>query len=516
MRKHTDRPPPFSPQGQLHDLAKSRFLANVSHELRTPLNAIMGFMDLLVETELDARQRHYVELSKEAAVTLLSLVEDLLDAGRIEAGYLPLKPHPFSLRQLITSVVAMYQPLADQKGLFLHSHIDSEVSEWWFGDGGRIRQVFTNLVHNALKFTPQGGVDILISLAPRGGFCFEVRDTGIGVRAEDRERIFEPFTQVDDSASRQFGGTGLGLSISKQLVHLMGGEIGVTSRPGQGSVFRGVLPLQEVVAEGDGEKGEPQETDMGLLSGKVLVVEDNRLNQALLSEMLKRLGCEVEVVGNGRESLERWEENSYDLILMDCQLPGMDGYQVVNHMRAKESPRGRRPVPIVALTADASKGVQERCREAGMVACLHKPVTIEDLYACLKIWLGKAPPNIHDKSVVERRQNPAILNLSAWRQIEKLSAEQDGLLLQRVLKLYREEGAQRLTTIGQALAAGDRAAIARAVHGFRSSCVHVGAEDLAQGLALLEQSPEKANKLVLAALWAGYRCVCCLLGAEIR
>lgn len=501
---------------QTPDLVKSRFLANVSHELRTPLNAIMGFMELLAETELDTRQRHYVELSKEAAVTLLSLVEDLLDSGKIDAGYLTLKPHPFSLRQLITSVVAMYQPLAEQKGLFLHSRIDSEVSEWWYGDEGRIRQVFSNLVHNALKFTPEGGVDIAISLAPRGGIYFEVHDTGIGVRAEDRERIFEAFTQVDDSTSRQFGGTGLGLSISRQLVQLMGGEIGVTSRLGQGSVFWGILPLDGVIAEEGAEEGEPRETAKEPLSGKVLVVEDNRLNQALLSEMLKRLGCEVEVVGNGREGLERWEKNSYDLILMDCQLPGMDGYRVVSHIKAKEALRGRRPVPVVALTADASQGVQERCLEAGMVACLHKPVSIEDLFVCLKVWLGKDQAGIQGKSVVEKRQNPAILNLSAWNQIEKLGTEQDGLLLQRVLKLYREEGAQRLTTIGQALAAGDRAAIARAVHGFRSSCVHVGAEELAQALALLEQSPEKANKPALAALWAGYRRVCCLLGTEIR
>ncbi len=313
--------PPPADQTQTANQAKTRFLANVSHELRTPLNAIMGFMEILAETDLDAQQRYYVDLSKEAAMALLQLIEDLLDSGKIEAGYLELKPCHFRVRRLIGTVLAMHQPLAEQKGLFLRSNVEASVAEWWYGDEGRIRQVLSNLVHNSLKFTHTGGVEVVVTCEEGQGLRFEVRDTGIGLQAEDSERIFEAFTQVDDAASRHYGGTGLGLSICRQLVQLMGGEINVVSQPGQGSVFWILLPLQQ--------SGPPEQMTlpadgrvrMGQLHGRVLVVEDNRLNQALLSEMLKSLGCEVDVVANGKQALHIWQARQFDLILMDCLLP---------------------------------------------------------------------------------------------------------------------------------------------------------------------------------------------------
>lgn len=497
------------------NLAKTRFLANVSHELRTPLNAIMGFMELLAESDLDARQRHYVDLSKDAASTLLQLIEDLLDAGRMEAGYLELKSGKFRIHSLVQTVLSLHRPLAEQKGLCLRFHIDSRLPAWWLGDEGRIRQIFSNLVHNALKFTETGGVDVKIALAENGNLRFEVRDTGIGLKAENCAWIFDPFTQVEEGSTRHYGGTGLGLSICKQLVNLMGGEIGVISQPGQGSTFWTVLPLKPVDPPAEAEGSVESQATLGSLHGKVLVVEDNPLNQALLSEMLKRIGCRVEVVSSGEEALDRWERSRFDLVLMDCQLPGMDGYQITARLKQQDARRGKDTPPIVALTADVSEGVRERCLQSGMSACLHKPATIQDLFVCLKSFLVEGREQVTGPCVVEKRQSPAMFNAAAWRQLEQLTENQDRQLLRQVLSLFRRQGRQWMRILTQAFEDGDERAIVRTAHRFRSSCVHLGAEALAQGLLVLENAPGKADARLLAVLRAGFRQACCLLGAEV-
>ncbi len=500
-------------QASTANLAKTRFLANVSHELRTPLNAIMGFMELLANSDLNSTQRHYVELSRDAASALLNLIEDLLDSGRIEAGYLELKPKEFQVQRLIRTVLAMHQPLAERKGLYLRSRIDSQVAEWWFGDEGRIRQVLSNLVHNALKFTESGGVDVEVSLAEGCGLRFEVRDTGIGLKPEDCSRIFEAFTQLDEGSSRHYGGTGLGLSICRQLVQLMGGEIHVISQPGQGSIFWTELSLEPTNPPATDESSVIQSSP-ARLHGRVLVVEDNPLNQALLSEMLKSLGCQVEVVADGEEALKRWRARPFELILMDCQLPGMDGYQIATQIKQQGIVLERAIPPIVALTADVSVGIRERCQQAGMLACLHKPVTVQDLYACLQTWLGNRPAQTASGGQVLGRQTHALFNATAWQQLEKLSGNRDRQLLPKVLSLFRDQGRQCLQTLAQAVAGGDEDSITRLAHSFRSSCVHIGAEELAQWLLCLENSPRQADASLLALLRAGFRRVCCLVGAE--
>ncbi len=497
------------------NLAKTRFLANVSHELRTPLNAIMGFMELLAESELDARQRHYVDLSKDAASTLLQLIEDLLDAGRMEAGYLELKSGRFRLHSLIRTVLSLHRPLAEQKGLFLRSHIDSRVPAWWLGDEGRIRQILSNLVHNALKFTETGGVDVMISIAENGNLRFEVRDTGIGLRAEHCTWIFDPFTQVEEASTRHYGGSGLGLSICKQLVNLMGGKIGVISQPGQGSTFWTLLPLNPAGPSPEVDRSAGSRARIGSLHGRVLVVEDNPLNQALLSEMLKCIGCQVEVVSSGEEALDRWERSRFDLVLMDCQLPGMDGCQITARLKQQDARRGKDTPPIVALTADVSEGVRERCLQAGMSACLHKPVTIQDLFDCLETWLTDGRGQVTRPCVVEKRHSAAMFDAAAWRQLEQLTENQERQLLRQVLSLFRRQGRQWMRVLAQALEDGDERAIARTAHKFRSSCVHLGAEALAQGLLMLENTPRQADARFLAVLRAEFRRACCLLGAEV-
>jgi len=489
-------------KAQAANEAKSRFLANVSHELRTPLNAILGFLALLAATELDSRQRHYVRLSTEAAQSLLRLIEDLLDFGRIEAGRIELKPRRFEVTRLVASVVALHRHLAQVKGLALRWRVVPGTSRWWCGDEDRIRQILSNLVHNALKFTEEGHVDIQVAEAESGWLVFEVRDTGIGLPDEARDRIFEAFTQLDDTASRSYGGTGLGLSICRQLVRAMGGRIEVESAVGEGSRFRITLPLEK--AEAPERPSEPASVDPRPgVCGRVLLVEDNRLNRALLAEMLKQLGCEVVAVTCAEEALRRWDDERFDLALLDCQMPDMDGYQLARRLRSR-----RTDVPIVAVTADVSDGSRRRCREAGMVDCLHKPVSIEALRTCLASRLPVDRPMEEETGWRSECFDPAPLG-----QIAQLEQDQAAGLLARLARLFQEQGRQWLTVLERNVTGGDLAAIRRAAHAFLSACSHLGVRDLAYHLSQIEDSPHRLDRKRMALLWAGYRRVCCLLGS---
>jgi len=490
-------------KAQAANEAKSRFLANVSHELRTPLNAILGFLELLTATELDSQQRHYVRLSTEAAQSLLRLIEDLLDFGRIEAGRIDLKLQRFEVTRLVASVAALHRHLARVKGLSIRWRVAPDTSRWWYGDEDRIRQILSNLVHNALKFTEEGHVDILVTEEESGRLVFEVRDTGIGLPEKARERIFEAFTQMDDAASRSYGGTGLGLSICRQLTQAMGGGIEVESVVGEGSRFRVTLPLQKAEAPRTPSEPTPSDPSQSGLRGRVLLVEDNRLNRALMAEMLKRLGCEVVAVDCADQALQRWRDEHFDLALLDCQMPGMDGYELSRLLRSR-----RADVPIVAVTADVSDGSRRRCLDAGMADCLHKPVSIEALRACLASRL-KAARSTGEK--ISRRT--ACFDHAALRQIALLEQDQAGALLPRLLHLFQEQGRQWLTVLERNVTRGDLVSIRRAAHGFLSSCSHLGVRDLAYHLSQIEDSPRTLDRKRMALLWAGYRRVCCLLGS---
>lgn len=489
--------------------AKSRFLANVSHELRTPLNAVLGFMELLAATELDSQQRHYVRLSAEAAQSLLRLIEDLLDFSRIEAGQIDLKCQHFEVSQLVESVVGLHRHMAQTKGLPLRWQVAPDTPPWWYGDEDRIRQILSNLVHNALKFTEEGCVDIRVAELEFGWLGFEVRDTGIGLAEETRERIFQAFTQIDDTASRSYGGAGLGLSICRQLTQAMGGRIEVESVVGEGSVFRVKLPLQ---------KGEPPQAvsepvlpnPRPCLRGRVLLVEDNRLNRALLAEMLKQLGCEVIAATHANQALQLWQHENLDLVLLDCQMPDMDGYQLARLLRNR-----RRNIPIVAVTANVSDGIRERCLDAGMDECLYKPVTIEALRTCLSAWLEGAG-TIAKETVQPVDEQRWCFDRAALRQIEILEKDQADRLLPRLLHLFQEQGRQWLAILERNVTLRDLHAVQRAAHSFLSSCSHLGVRDLAYHLSKLESSPQILDRKRLALLWAGYRRVCCLLGSGYR
>jgi PAS domain S-box-containing protein len=388
---------------------KSRFLANMSHEIRTPINGVLGMADFLLGTKLDPEQREYAEAIQGSAGSLTSLINDILDFSSIEARTLRLDRAVFSLPAAIEQAAAEFAPEASVKGIDFASSIASSVPDAVVGDAARLRQVLASLLGNAVKFTERGRIELAAELVSQTRdelkLRFTVSDTGIGIPASDRDRLFETFTQADDSNTRKYGGTGLGLAISKQLVGLLGGEIGVDSEPGAGSRFwftasfgktaapeaapRALTPVARPPAEKAGVhtsvNAARKSAGPTLQSTRILLAEDNEINQRITLRLLQKLGLAADAVVNGREAVEALEKQKYDLVLMDCQMPDMDGFEATAVIRSREGKS--RHQTICALTANAMAGDRERCLAAGMDDYISKPVGLEKLRDALVRWI---------------------------------------------------------------------------------------------------------------------------------
>jgi signal transduction histidine kinase/CheY-like chemotaxis protein len=363
--------------------AKSEFLATMSHEIRTPLNGVMGMLQLLGDSPLSAEQRQHLAVASRSADTLLHLLNDILDLSKIESGKLEIEELDFAPAEVAEEVIALFRTRARAKDLALSFRLEATVPPFVRGDAMRLRQVLLNLLGNAVKFTEKGRVEIVLEPVAAGRVRFRVIDTGIGMDVATRARLFEKFTQGDSSTTRRFGGSGLGLAISQGLVRQMGGEIAVRSEPGRGSEFSFELPLPAVA--GRPVTAAPPVGTGRTLSGRVLVAEDDPGNQKVIEVMLRRVGLTVELVGTGEDALVRATQSEWDLVLMDMQMPVMDGLEATRRLRERLG--GERRLPIVALTANARPEDRDACIAAGMDDFLSKPIRQGELRACLERWL---------------------------------------------------------------------------------------------------------------------------------
>jgi len=475
--------------------AKSTFLATMSHEIRTPMNGVLGMIDVLEHQQITDAQRRTVATMRDSAQALLRIIDDVLDFSKIEAGRLELEETAFSLSGLIDGAVATFRPQAVAKGLLLASDIEAGSEDALHGDPTRVRQILFNLLSNALKFTDRGGVTVRASTTPLGNgrthVTLIVSDTGIGVTDEQRPRLFQPFGQADTSTTRRFGGTGLGLSIVRRLAQLMDGDVSIDSTPALGSTFTVTLTLRAAPADSPLKAllrpgASTPRAFAPLADGRgprVLVVDDHPVNREVLVLQVELLGLAADAAADGDEALAAWASGRYAAVLADIHMPHMDGYELARRLRQVETERGYTHTPIVAVTANAMKGEEDRCLSAGMDAYLAKPVKIDRLRATVERWL---PISDGPRDAVARRSRtePAAIDrdvLGAWL------GDNPGAI-ESLLAKFRDSAIETEREITTASRTGNFAALASAAHKLKGAAQVVGAAGVATIAATLEQA----------------------------